>query len=77
MEHMKILELSYANNSDELLAQRQEIHVLDRQDIGGIPRFKRHALQRPLAIAINDPQRTQEVLDVLSRMKHGEYLPWH
>ena len=67
MEHMRNLELSCANNSDELLAQRQEILALGKQDIGGILRSKIHALQRPLAIANYDPQRAQEVLDVLAK----------
>ena len=54
-------------NSDELLAQRQEILALGKKDIGGVLRSKIHALQRPLAIANYDPQRAQEVLDVLAK----------
>ena len=67
MEHMRNLELSCAINSDELLAQRQEILALGKRDIGGILRSKIHALQRPLAIANYDPQRAKEVLDVLAK----------
>jgi len=67
MEHMRNLELSCATNSDELLAQRQEILALGKKDIGGVLRSKIHALQRPLAIANYDPQRAQEVLDVLAK----------
>ena len=67
MEHMRNLELSCAANSDELLAQRQEILALGKKDIGGVLRSKIHALQRPLAIANYDPQRAQEVLDVLAK----------
>ena len=67
MEHMRNLELSCATNSDELLAQRQEILALGKKDIGGVLRSKIHTLQRPLAIANYDPQRAQEVLDVLAK----------
>lgn len=67
MEHMRNLELSCAANSDELLAQRQEILAMGKKDIGGVLRSKIHALQRPLAIANYAPKRAQEVLDVLAK----------
>lgn len=67
MEHMRNLELSCAANSDELLAQRQEILALGKQDIGGVLRSKIHTLQRPMAIANYDPQKAEEVLDVLAK----------
>lgn len=67
MEHMRNLELSCANNSDELLVQRQEILALGKEDIGGILRSKIHKLQRPLAIANYDPKKAQKVLNVLAK----------
>lgn len=67
MEHMRNLELSCASNSDELLAQRQQLLADGANDLGGTLRSSIHQAQREVAVKNYDEARADEVLKVLAQ----------
>lgn len=67
MEHMRNLELSCASNADELLQQRQQLLIAEKDSAGGILRSKIHELQRETAVKNYDETKANEVLAVLAK----------
>lgn len=69
MEHLRNLELSCATNSEELLANRQKMlaeGILNKVT-GHALRSRLHQSQRNDAVANQDPDKTEAVLDALLR----------
>ena len=67
MEHMRNLELACASNTDELLKQRQQLLVAEKDSAGGVLRSKIHELQRETAVKNYDEDKANEVLAVLAK----------
>lgn len=67
MEHMRNLELSCASNADELLQQRLQLLIAEKDSAGSILRSKIHDLQRETAVKNYDEIKANEVLAVLAK----------
>ncbi|MRX64708.1 amidohydrolase family protein [Maribacter luteus] len=67
MEHLRNLELSCASNADELLAERNELLTLGKDEKGAALRSKIHNEQRQRAIENYDPEKAKEILAVLAK----------
>ncbi len=69
MEHLRNLEMSFASNSDELLAARRKMLREGSSLPGGDLRANLHSAQRLVAIENYDEDRATEVLTVLAKNK--------
>ncbi|MFT6808324.1 MAG: imidazolonepropionase-like amidohydrolase [Saprospiraceae bacterium] len=67
MEHLRNIEMSCANNSEQLMEQRRVLLRDGRNDQGGILRSRIHNAQRRYAIQNQNAQKTTEVLAALKR----------
>ncbi|MFT6794993.1 MAG: imidazolonepropionase-like amidohydrolase [Maribacter sp.] len=67
MEHLRNLELSCASNADELLQERRNLLLAEKDSAGGILRSKIHQLQREIAIKNYDESKADEILKVLAK----------
>jgi imidazolonepropionase-like amidohydrolase len=65
MEHLRNLEMSCAENSDELLTIRNKMLAAGANDQGGVLRSRIHAAQRYEALNNQDNEKTEAVLNVL------------
>ncbi|MEM0992023.1 MAG: amidohydrolase family protein [Bacteroidota bacterium] len=69
MEHLRNLELSMAENTEELLKMRRQLLAMGKAEEGGVLRSKIHTAQRMEALSHQDDAKTQQIIEVLASNK--------